>query len=177
LTQGELDVLERRWRRRLEMQQRESLKKTSASVAAVTASCSGTILYGTATTDTSNDLHDNPVATTAAWLDRAKNVLKDQSSSGDGSPDDHTHELENQIQEVQRLIYEGPSIRQTSHALPRILDNQVEETGSSLLNESFAASSCDDEQAEKRLRTAEDAEALVGFLRSVRASAAQGEVL
>jgi hypothetical protein len=161
------------------MQQRESLKKTSASVAAVSASTSGALLYGrpsTGVTDTSSDVHGNPVATTAAWLDRAKNVLKDPSS-GDSSADDHTQELENQLQEVQRLIYEGPSIRQTSHALPQILDNQVDDTGSFPLDDSFAACSSDDEQAEKRLRTAEDAEALVGFLRSVRASAAQGGIL
>jgi hypothetical protein len=161
------------------MQQRESFKKTSASVAAVTAASSGTILYGNASTEnteTSNEMHGNPVATTAAWLDRAKNVLKDPSS-GDGSTDEQTQELENQMQEVQRLIYEGPSIRQTSHALPRILDNQVEETVNSPLNQGFVAGSSDDEQAEKRLRTTEDAEALVGFLRSVRASAAQGEIL
>jgi hypothetical protein len=37
-----------------------------------------------------------------------------------------------------------------------------------------AAAAAEVEPADKRMRTAEDAEALVGFLRSVRASAASG---
>ena len=68
------------------------------------------------------------------------------------------------MQEVQRLIYEGPVIQQTSADLPQILDE-----------ESHVAQGVEEEPADKRLRTDEDAEALVGFIRSVRASAASGE--
>jgi hypothetical protein len=171
---AELEVLERRWRRRLEMQQRDSVKKAAASVAAVASS--GQAVFGLSSVtpispsgmlDPTSDENGNPVAKTASWLDRAKTVLKE--ASGNCSIDEHTHELENQIQEVQRLIHEGPSIQQTSHSLPQILDQTEVEKGV------IAVGSGEEEPADKRLRTAEDAEALVGFLRSVRASAAQGE--
>ena len=71
------------------------------------------------------------------------------------------------MQEVQRLIHEGPIIQQTSVDLPHMLDDDVPAIGGQLNVEA--------EPADKRLRTDEDAEALVGFIRSVRASAASGE--
>ena len=71
-----------------------------------------------------------------------------------------------QMQEVQRLIHEGPIIQQSSADLPDMLDQAEQQAGTISPNP---------EPADKRLRTAEDAEALVGFLRSVRASAASGE--
>jgi hypothetical protein len=68
------------------------------------------------------------------------------------------------MHEVERLIYEGPSIQQTSADLPHMLEGPLD-----------GSLSPDDEPADKRMRTAEDAEALVGFIRSVQASAASGE--
>ena len=118
-------------------------------------------------TDPASYVRRNPIAKTASWLDRAKNVLKEPCI--ETTTDEQTTELEIQIQEVQRLINEGPSIQQTSHELPQILDQVDDDRGV------ITVGSGDDEPADKRLRTTEDAEALVGFLRSVRASAAQGE--
>jgi hypothetical protein len=90
--------------------------------------------------------------------------LKD---SPNGSAEEHdASDIESQMHEVQRLIHEGPIIQQTSAALPSMLE-QAEERA--------ATSSPEPEPADKRLRTAEDAEALVGFIRSVRASAASGQ--
>lgn len=152
------------------MQQRESVKKTALSGAAVASS--GRAIFGPPSSEIpmanqKTDAQPNPIAKTASWLDRAKNVLKEPSA--EVSIEEQTQELENQIKEVQRLIHEGPSIQQTSHALPQILD-QADDNGGVI-----PAGSGDDEPADKRLRTTEDAEALVGFLRSVRASAAQGD--
>ena len=156
------------------MQQRESVKKSAASVAIVAAASSGNVPYGLASVDClrssdPSDIRGNPVAKTASWLDRAKNVLS--VPSGDNSTDEQTLELEKQIQEVQRLIHEGPGIQQTSQVLPQILDQHDDNGADSCV---VGSPTGDDEPADKRLRTAEDAEALVGFLRSVRASAAQG---
>lgn len=151
------------------------MKKTAATVMGAAVSSTGVqAVFGLSSgssdqlgiSDPISDVDGNPIAKTASWLDRAKNVLKEPSA--DSSADEQTQGLESQIQEVQRLIHEGPSIQQTSHALPHILEHPDDGGG-------VAAESVDDEHAEKRLRTAEDAEALVGFLRSVRASAAQGD--
>jgi hypothetical protein len=93
-------------------------------------------------------------------------------------------EIENQMKEVQRLIHEGPIIQQTTAGLPHLLDHgqpssisgqrKVTEDG-----QHYSYASSPPEPADKRARTssasdssgAEDAEALVGFLNSVRASA------
>lgn len=157
---AELDTLERRWRRRLEMQQRESAKKTAASAAVAAAASSGRMLpQGTdKAADSTQQL--NPVAQTAAWLDRAKSALKEPTKE---TPQEAT-DLHHQMEEVQRLIHEGPVIQQTSADLPHMLDDETQE-----------ATVGEVEPADKRMRTAEDAEALVGFLRRVRASAASGE--
>jgi len=138
------------------------------------------------------------VARTATWLDRANAIL---STKNDGTqalpiqtvpsvaPTNQSQagamgslpqqELENQMKEVQRLIHEGPIIQQTTAGLPHLLEQGS--TGRQVTEEqdSFYASS-PTEPADKRARTssasenssgAEDAEALVGFLNSVRASA------
>lgn len=96
-------------------------------------------------------------------------------------------EIENQMKEVQRLIHEGPIIQQTTAGLPHLLEQpqaslsgqrKVTEDGGMQQQSSYASSPS--EPADKRARTsfasdnssgAEDAEALVGFLNSVRASA------
>lgn len=93
---------------------------------------------------------DTPVTQTASWLDRAKGVLEGQNDDKDQSQD-----LQSRMQEMQRLIREGPGIQQASADLPNILEEPP-----------VAAP-----ERPKRMRTAEgDAEALVGFLRTVRAS-------
>ena len=99
-------------------------------------------------------------------------------------------EIENQMREVQRLIHEGPVIQQTTAGLPHLLEQgpgshhapvfgQRKVTEDGVVQESVFVSSTA-EPADKRPRTsssaenssgAEDAEALVGFLNSVRASA------
>jgi hypothetical protein len=136
------------------MQQRESSKKAAASAAVAAIATSGRADVG----------QQNPVAQTASWLDRAKIALKE-------TPTEDAVEaisLHYQMQEVQRLIHEGPVIQQTSADLPHMLDDETP-----LQQES--QQSVEVEPADKRLRTDEDAEALVGFIRSVRASAASGE--
>jgi hypothetical protein len=109
----------------------------------------------------------HPVAQTAAWLDRAKSALlqeEEEEPSTEG-----TASLHYQIQEVQRLIYEGPVIQQTSADLPQILDEETTTTP-----EHPPGTTTTVEPADKRLRTGdEDAEALVGFIRSVRAAAGE----
>jgi hypothetical protein len=141
-TQAELDTLERRWRRRLELQQRESAKKAAASAVAA-----------------GRPEGHHPVTQTAAWLDRAKSALQEPPLL-----DAAAESLQYQIQEVQRLIYEGPVIQQTSADLPQMLDAP---------EEASRAGAVEVEPADKRLRTDEDAEALVGFIRSVRAAAGE----
>ena len=103
-----------------------------------------------------------------------------------------SHELESQMKEVRRLIHEGPLIQQTTAGLPHLINQGMvghHQTYMSNLNENAEISSAAEygfqespgaEPADKRMRTAtstgaEDAEALVGFLRSVRASAASGQ--
>lgn len=83
------------------------------------------------------------------------------------------------MREVQRLIHEGPSIQQTTAGLPNLFEQPI--SGQRKVTEDGAVSP-PSEPADKRPRTsitaasdnssgAEDAEALVGFLNSVRASA------
>lgn len=194
--QAELDALERRWRRRLEMQQRESAKKAAASAAAANAASGGArMIQGVPVAFLTSNPHQdassqpvgqNVVTQAASWLDRANAILKGTKvethsttpppSTGSNntreSPESlPSTELENQMQEVQRLIYEGPIIHQTTAGLPNLLANQNRHRLD--LNPPSPP-----EPADKRMRMgssisgAEDAEALVGFLRSVRASAA-----
>lgn len=99
-------------------------------------------------------------------------------------------EIENQMREVQRLLHEGPVIQQTTAGLPHLLEQghgsqyasavgQRKFTEDGVMQDSAFVSSTA-EPVDKRPRTAsqaksssgaEDAEALVGFLNSVRASA------
>jgi len=178
----ELENLERRWRRRLEMQQRESAKKAAAaSAAAVAASriSSGTHQNGTSS-DPENGPHSqgtNVVARTASWLDRAKTALKAPGSgktttATEAPKSSKADDLRTQMQEVERLINEGPAIRRKSADLPEMIDKSDEEAEEEEVQS--AASASEVEPADKRMRTAEDAEALVSFVRSVRASAAAG---
>lgn len=269
--QTELNALERRWRRRLEMQQRESAKKAAASAAATNVATSNgrgtgaglvqgipvaylsgmsTTSAGPATAEGVQQMRHNVVTQAASWLDRANAILHGNSTSAtsstanntidggggtslqgvtattsNGRQDNHTFdsmpssEIENQMKEVQRLIYEGPLIQQTTAGLPHLLpqstasnnDSQLAGTSTAttsvaldssrtrtttattiptapLPTASSAGSAVDSynvlestgshsEPADKRMRTTlsgtEDAEALVGFIRSVRAAAGQ----
>lgn len=202
--QAELDTLERRWRRRLEMQQRDSAKKAAASAAAANAATGGnrghTMIQGvpvdllntavgqSSTSENQAEIGQSVVTQAASWLDRANAILRgaqiqgfpmnalvgfpDQQESIDTLP---SSEIENQMKEVQRLIYEGPQIQMTTAGLPDLLATNPRT--SSVLD----GPPSPPEPVDKRMRTggtisgAEDAEALVGFLRSVRASAAAGQ--
>lgn len=234
LGKAELDALERRWRRRLELQQRESAKKAAASAAAANAASRGTVtvqgvpvsmLGSSSHNSADSQLQQSAVTQAASWLDRANVILmgnignenqshsssrgnysneislqqnKDETTSTHSSMEDS---LEHQMKEVQRLIYEGPMIQQTTAGLPNLLlrtsdhhktqivDNTI--IAASTIGPSRMSSSANVsptlEPADKRMRInattdsnssgAEDAEALVGFLRSVRASAAAGQEL
>ena len=142
------------------MQQRESAKKAAASAAVAAAATS---------TERTDIVQPNPVAQTASWLDRAKLALQETPSESN----EESLSLHYKMQEVQRLIHEGPVIQQTSAGLTQMLDDESPVSASTGLNSS--QQSIEIEPADKRLRTDEDAEALVGFIRSVRASAALGE--
>jgi hypothetical protein len=208
--QAELDALERRWRRRLEMQQRESAKKAAASAAAVNASPQDGRLHLVqggpvlALLDThgvqvpaGNNIQQTVVTQAASWLDRANAILAGSkpsngvleptsSSSRERQSSDSiaSNEIESQMQEVRRLIYEGPIIQQTAAGLPHLLSCDGPENTTATMNRVPMAGDqhISIEPADKRQRRtslssaegAEDAEALVGFLRSVRASAASG---
>jgi hypothetical protein len=205
------------------MQQRESAKKAAASAAAANASSSGSppgmvqgvpvAILGTGAHGVSDSqLQATAVTQAASWLDRANAILKgsivnevglvpsrsrQREESTQSSAEDS---LENQMKEVQRLIFEGPVIQQAAAGLPHLLiqtqTSDQEQNFAIATTQALASSptsaaatattepaSPDLEPKDKRMRTsnnttgAEDAEALVGFLRSVRASAAAGQDL
>jgi hypothetical protein len=156
------------------MQQRESAKKAAASAAAAAAVTSGQApdasCDGFGAGASGSAAKQNPILQTASWLDRAKTL------TSQGVPEDIRElpriEIMNQMEQVQRLLGEGPVMQQTSSDLPQVVDTALEEDE----EDACEPPSPPPEPADKRLRTgAEDAEALVGFLRSVRASAASGQ--
>jgi hypothetical protein len=205
------------------VQQRESAKKAAASAAATRESAA--MVQGVPVAVLGSGVHSsNPsqipqtaVTQAASWLDRANAILKGTitsdgvrdysnhtSTSSSPQPKDESTQssgedsLENQMKEVQRLIYEGPAIQQTAAAFPNLLIQSAQSSdqgNSSPANVALPYStvsaatagpvSPDLEPADKRLRTsgvsltsgAEDAEALMGFLSSVHASAAAGHDL
>ena len=187
------------------MQQRESAKKAAASAAAASAGAGGRMIQGVPVALLSRNPHPDAssqqigqsvVTQAASWLDRANAILKGTkvehygTSTGTPPPSSNSNdtrespeslpsaELENQMQEVQRLIHEGPIIQQTTAGLPNLLAGQVTSDQRHLNSLAAGPPSPPPEPADKRMRIgntasgAEDAEALVGFLRSVRASAA-----
>jgi len=165
--QSELEQLEERWRRRLEMQQRESAKKAAASAAAAAAAASSAP-HGGLMDPTRSAASENPILQTATWLDRAKSLTSLPSDNIKVLP---RSEVMNQMAEVQKLLKEGSSMQRTRAELTHLVDQSAERADTTSGTESPPP-----EPADKRLRTgAEDAEALVGFLRSVRASAASGQ--
>lgn len=196
--QAEVDALERRWRRRLEMQQRESAKKAAVSAAA--ANAGRTLLYSVQNpvapnavpsayhaTNSLDGQHvtESAVTRTAAWLDRANAILAPSISlPQDG---DHTEaisslpetEIELQMKAVERLLHEGPIIKQTTAGLPLFLDQdncpyRPSENMSIGSQDSGPVGPPRDKRARRLSDTgAEDAEALLGFVNTVRAAAAE----
>lgn len=209
------------------MQQRESEKKAAASAAAANAATRGSsamvqgvpvaILGAGAHGANDSQIQQTAVTQAASWLDRANAILKG-SISTDAAMNSSTHtstssspqprdestqssgddSLENQMIEVQRLIYEGPAIQQTAAAFPNLLiqssnssdqgrssPGMAARPGVALSTDAAGMVAPDSEPADKRLRTSNtsagpetgDAEAFVGFLSSVRASAAAGHDL
>ena len=131
--------MEQRWRRRLEVQQREAAKKQAASAAAATAAAmSGRIplIAPTPTSNISTLPHAaflsavNPIGQTAvitqtaSWLDRANAIL----SSRQALPEEQKIQekdgkiVQKEMEEVQRLIHEGPIIQKTSKGLTKLLE-------------------------------------------------------
>eukprot|EP00980_Cylindrotheca_fusiformis_P028335 scaffold22592_cov129-Cylindrotheca_fusiformis.AAC.21 len=207
--QAELDALERRWRRRLEMQQRESAKKAAASAAAVNHAPHDSVHHiqgvpvGLLDSQApqgavGNKMQQNVVTQAASWLDRANAILAGASKGDKGvfvpaesslreshqfdSTSSNENEIESQMQEVRRLIYEGPIIQQTAAGLPHLLSYDTRENTIATVNRvpmagehSKAVEPADKRQRRTSVSGAEDAEALVGFLRSVRASATSSQ--
>ena len=115
----------------------------------------------------------NPIVQTATWLDRAKTLTSLSSQNIEVLP---RNEVMNQMAEVQKLLHEGSNMQRTSAELSHMVDQSTDR--GTLISAASGTESPPPEPADKRLRTgAEDAEALVGFLRSVRASAASGQEL
>ena len=157
-----MEVLERRWRSRLESQQRESAKKAAASAAAAAAAAS--VPHGASSDQTGTAGPQNPILQTASWLDRAKSLTSLPSANIEGLP---RSEVMDQMAQVQKLLSEGSTMQRKSAELTNLVDQTAAPSGTE---------SPPPEPADKRLRTgAEDAEALVGFLRSVRAAASGQE--
>lgn len=209
------------------MQQRESAKKAAASAAATNVGNRGSVMVqgvpvsilgaGAQGHLPDSQIQQTAVTQAASWLDRANAILRgsevsesgamsmDSNASAQQYRDESTQSsaddsLENQMREVQRLIYEGPVIQQTTAGLPLLLLHSTSTgqpvqdstadysktitTDSTTIDGVSEYASPSMEPADKRMKTgrptssgAEDAEALVGFLRSVRASAAAGQDL
>jgi hypothetical protein len=179
------------------MQQRESAKKAAASAAAAAAVAHRQydVVYpapgmpstsGHGPQDNPQQVKDTLVARTASWLERANAVLSTgdepaNPSTLNGSRD-HAQavkllppqEIEDQMKEVQRLIHEGPIIQQTTAGLPDLLHSNAHSYSnlSSLDHEGPPVDKRPRRLSGSDTSGAEDAEALVGFLNSVRAAAA-----
>eukprot|EP00542_Grammatophora_oceanica_P019638 CAMPEP_0194042504 /NCGR_PEP_ID=MMETSP0009_2-20130614/14270_1 /TAXON_ID=210454 /ORGANISM="Grammatophora oceanica, Strain CCMP 410" /LENGTH=566 /DNA_ID=CAMNT_0038686371 /DNA_START=585 /DNA_END=2285 /DNA_ORIENTATION=+ len=190
--QAELDALERRWRRRLEMQQRESAKKAAASAAAAAAAAAcGHSSYQAPPMVAEQQvggaqMKQVAVTRTASWLDRANAILARQQQASaqsehpvSGPPQDIQHQME----EMKRLIHEGPIIQQTTAGLTHLVDQGAGSTypvsttptagnGGRPHSPDTPSRQQQSDKRPKRLPDdtgAADAEALLGFLNSVRA--------
>jgi hypothetical protein len=126
--QSELDALERRWRKRLEMQQREAAKKQAASAAAAAAAVSGRMIHGKSIhTSLGNEGSRAVVAQTASWLDRANAILSQAHAPTRSEQENkiakaNSDEVEKEMKEVERLIHEG---QETSAGLPTLLESSL----------------------------------------------------
>eukprot|EP00816_Leptocylindrus_hargravesii_P012336 CAMPEP_0196808182 /NCGR_PEP_ID=MMETSP1362-20130617/8171_1 /TAXON_ID=163516 /ORGANISM="Leptocylindrus danicus, Strain CCMP1856" /LENGTH=546 /DNA_ID=CAMNT_0042182417 /DNA_START=279 /DNA_END=1919 /DNA_ORIENTATION=+ len=117
--QAELETLEKKWRQRLEAQQREASKK-----AGLRHHHNGSIHPSVSAS------HD--VTRTAAWLDQADILLQSAAenyspptNSGSSSGRVSCARIEEQMENVKRLLQDGPIIQQTSSSIPKILEASV----------------------------------------------------
>mmetsp|Transcript_22665 Transcript_22665/g.33570 ORF Transcript_22665/g.33570 Transcript_22665/m.33570 type:complete len:591 (+) Transcript_22665:384-2156(+) len=127
--QSELDSLERRWRRRLDMQKRDAEKKQAASVAASTAAAAAAAASAPHLHDPTSALirlnasalpgNRVVVTRTASWLDRANAILSKRRSVAESLSKKAKKEesTTKEMQEVERLIEEGPIIQESSGLL------------------------------------------------------------
>ena len=121
--QAELEELERKWRKRLEIQQQEFAKKAAASAATAAASARFADSHGRSSL-TDAQIKRNLVAKTASWLDRADAVLSGtvfSPESEEGYPPKVDGILQSQMKEVEELLSEGSVIQKTSQGLPTLL--------------------------------------------------------
>lgn len=151
----------------MELQQRESSRKA----AVVASSAAAALNQGYSSLEGGHDPSHNAVRQTATWLERARSALSQPAYEGTSAQISDADVLQTQLNEVQRLINEGPIIQQSVVDLPATKPDHEDKAPSPGGSVSGSVNS-NTEPADKRLRTAEDAEALVGFIRSVRASAA-----
>ena len=187
--QAELEELEEKWRKRIEIQQRESAKKAAASAAAAAATGgNGGDPRGSEMSE--EQLKRNIVAKTALWLDRAGALLSGNYVSPENlvvaPPKIDDIELlppslvEFQMKEVEKLLNEGSIIQKVGKGLPRLLEGSThlnltagKEAPSKRSRQPLSGGSLSTigPQAPGGRPDAEGAQALVGFIESVRSSA------
>jgi len=113
--------LERRWKSRLEIQQQESAKKRAAAVATESLHLHGVIPNSQPikTSKHSFNSSSNSLAQTASWLDRANSILSNSQYRKEEFTSKSTHDdsVKKEMEEVQRLIHEGPIIKKASAGL------------------------------------------------------------
>jgi hypothetical protein len=183
---AELDALERRWRRRLDVQQRDAAKKAASSVRSNSQAAHAPAPTSRIST---SYLKDTIVTRTASWLDRANAILAVGNDGNHQFTETSTldvkslpvEDIEDQMKEVQRLIHEGPIIQKTTVGLPRLIDLSSDPQSShdpqktDQVEGEFLHTPLDKRPrrlSDHNLSGNEDAQALVGFLNSVRAAAA-----
>ena len=128
--QAELKLLEAKWRERLELQQREASKKAGRHHS----------LHHMNSPALSSSGANNDVTRTAVWLDKVDMILQNASvdaESASGIKQGETNRiphftLEEQMENVQRLIHEGPLIQQKSSKLIMKQRLDVERHGEAL---------------------------------------------
>mmetsp|Transcript_47192 Transcript_47192/g.87700 ORF Transcript_47192/g.87700 Transcript_47192/m.87700 type:complete len:555 (-) Transcript_47192:21-1685(-) len=204
--QLELDGLERRWRKRMEIQQKESAKKAAAAAASGrhNFSSDGFFANQTGAAFSAYQIQNSTIATMAKWLHRANAVLANDAEITENNQDFEASEsapastVEIQLKEVEELIGLGPKIQQSVAGLPKLFKESpslvsIGESSTSshaVEDASSAPSKCsnvcprddtEEPQAKKPFAgqtstsvgkhsktMAKDAEALVGFINSVR---------
>jgi len=199
--QAELWQLEKRWRMRLKMQQREASKKTNnlsmTSIPMKTSTSlpiiNSDILSTKYSSISANADTQHLLERTATWLDRANSILANRPYES------NVVDFERQISEVKRLITEGPNIQKTSAGIPKLLEHDVkpnEDKKTKLSSGDIdvsnmnihgerkeSTSDCRSPPSKKHCKSfsphqspaktgADGVEALVGFINSVRREAA-----
>lgn len=124
-SQAELDALERRWRVRIETQQKETSRRSHRNASIRVAIPISHLEDKTSETLSGNchglqNKEKEAFTQAATWLERAESILTSRYSS----------DLETQMKQVEALIHEGPSIHTSSSILSALL-------GTSLLTDSL----------------------------------------